>query len=232
MLETNESILVINSNFPNTDSMEFSLLRFLQLLLYDPKQITTDGFSYYPVNIKCNEDLHYHMKEYPKIFNDIKYFLTEGKIELSDWTLLLGGLPCFEYFSNDKCELFTNIENIYHFFNSFLYMNLDIRAGDQNLEIISKKFSTINKKIRCSLKQRTITREKMSRKEIVDLQYNNDNEYQNDSNDKYDVIQRDTVILICINDIKYEWNLFETYFDKDSHRYIKGHSLIVKLGLN
>ena len=49
-------------------------------------------------------------------------------------------------------------------------------------------------------------------------------------NDKYDVIQRDTVILICINDIKYEWNLFETYFDKDSHRYITGHSTIVKLG--
>ena len=230
MLETNESILGIYSNFPYKDSMEFSLLRFLQLLLYDPKQITTDGFSDYPLNIKCKEGLHYHMREYPQIFNDIKYFFKEGKIELSDWTLLLGGSTDFESFSNDRCELFTNIENIYHFFNSFLYMNLDISAGDKNLEIISKKFSTRNKKIRCNLKQRTITIEEMSRKEIVDLQYNNSNEYKNDSNDKYDVIQRDTVILICINDIKYEWKLFETYFDKDSHRYINGHSHIVKLG--
>jgi len=65
VLETTECIPINNGSITYTDCMEFSLLRFLQLLLYDPRQIGKDGFSFYP---NMEGLIKTHIKKYGKIY--------------------------------------------------------------------------------------------------------------------------------------------------------------------
>ncbi len=72
-LETTECISINNKNRIYTDCMEFSLLRFIQLLGYCPKEIGKNNYSNY--NKKVNSGLvTEHINMYPKIYPNASYY--------------------------------------------------------------------------------------------------------------------------------------------------------------
>lgn len=231
VLETSECIPIQNDNITYTDCMEFSLLRFMQLLLYDAKQMSKEGFSHYPKDMGRLQEF---VRKYNKIYKESGYYLGDaGKEEREEWACFLSRLDFMIYYRNDDCELFTCLENIYRFCNAFLGMKLVIDNEDQNLQLIAQKFSNRNKNIILLVKERRIGKKEMKMKEIMDLLLRPDCEYFKQMEKRHFVTNTKTVIYICINNVhKYEWTITETYFDGQceyANRYITGHSVIVRI---
>ena len=224
VLETTECILINNGEISYTDCMEFSLLRFLQLLFYDPKQICKEGYSFYP---NMEGMLKNYVKKYKKIYQKSEYYLREGKIEREEWACLLSNKEYMKYYRNDNCELFTCVSNIFNFFLVFLGLKFN------SFEEIGKKFSNKSKNISISIKQTKTYKKEMNMKEIMDLLSRPDEEYIENINKNFFVKDSKTIILISIdNNHSYEWILSEMSIDgycEFSNRNITGHSVIVKI---
>jgi len=222
VLETTECIPINNGSITYTDCMEFSLLRFLQLLLYDPRQIGKDGFSFYP---NMEGLIKTHIKKYGKIYEIAEYYLSDGKIEREEWANFLSNKEFMKYYRNDNCELFTCLTNIFNFFNIFLGLKF------KNIEEIGKKFSNKNKNISICIKETKTYKKEMKMKEIIDLLSRPEDEYE--INKKYFVKDSKTIISISIDNMHfYEWILTEIVIDgycEYSNRYITGHSVIIKV---
>ncbi len=233
MLETTECTLINNNDISYTDCMEFSFLRFIQLLLYEPKKIEKNGFSNYPKELVCSNILKNHVKKYQRIFSGTSYYLNEGVKEREEWATSLSRLDFMEYYRNDNCELYTNINNIFRLFNEMFFMKLDLKNEDKNFELIANKFSNKNKQIDIRIKERKISKKEMKMTEIIALLSRPEEEYQKYKSKKYIIQNISTIISIKINDIySYEWRLSETLFDDSSHftnKFITGHSVIVKI---
>lgn len=234
VLETTECIPINNESIIYTDCMEFSLLRFLQLLVYDPKQLCKEGFSNYPKEFECEWILKTHIKKYPKITPNGDHYLNEGRLEREEWACLLSHQDFFEYYRDDHCELFTNTLNIFRFFNGFLSMKLNLQnEQNRNLEIIAQKYSNKNKKIVINMKEEKIEKKEMKMREIIDLLSRPDDEYSKNVDKKYFVTNAKTIIQISINETyQYEWILTEMYFANNyqfKNKFITGHSIINKL---
>ncbi len=230
MLETTECVLINNNGNTYTDCMEFSLLRFLQLLLYDSKEIHQQHSSPYPKLNQYHSIMKKHISMYPIIYKNASHYL-ENIDEREKWAILLSNLDLI-YYRNDNCELYTNTKNIYLFLNLFLSMKLDSDEDDsKNLEIISKQFTNKKKKVCLSIKENTVQKKEMPMKEIIGLLSRPDNELLHHIHKKEYVTTISNTISILIDDQHYEWKLTQVTIDhsKYSNRFITGHSVIIKL---
>ena len=196
MLTTTECIGIINGTKEYTDCMEFSLLRFLQLCLYDSKQVAQTGvsdwgdfffkhrrFNINPhinshINIESSmfEELEQFTVQYPQIYSSGTYYNInkEGKEQRSNWAKFVSDRDFLDYYRNDRAELFTSPENIFKFFNGFFNMELQIDLDTQtnkqvqeNFDAISKKFSNKNKHIAIKVKDVVCTKKYMIIEEIL-----------------------------------------------------------------
>jgi len=236
VLETTECIKINNNGKSYTDCMEFSLLRFIQLLLFDLDEINESNKSLYP-KIKYHDDISEFIKKYPIIYKNSEYYLEDdiGIKQRNDWATLVSDKDFLDYYRNDNSELFTSIINILKFLNGFFDLELDYNNITESLEIISNKFSLPNKKITINLEEVKNNENLMKlsdiNKYISRPQTKSEiDKFKIDSN-KYNVVSKKSYINININDIEYEWMLFEMYF-KDctlfENKYITGHSVIIK----
>jgi hypothetical protein len=138
MLETTECIEINNLGRIYTDCMEFSLLRFLQLIIYNSQELYDTGKSQYiHENFKLNlldidnisniSELNKFINIYPYIYSNAEYYLSNniGISQRTEWSTLLSDKLFFDYYRNDGAELFTSIENIINFFNGFFSMKLE-----------------------------------------------------------------------------------------------------------
>ena len=226
VLEISECIPIVNKKRCYTDCMEFSLLRFTQLLLYDIKEINS-GYSYYPKNIKNNE-LREFFEKYPKIYQSMEFY--DNTNERQDWSIFVSDRDFFDYYRNDNAELFTNIRNILLYFNNFFKLDLDLNKEQESLQTIANKFSSKNKKIEIEIKHKLEKHQEMKMKDIMLLLSRPDDEYLNFINKKYIIIEKKTILGIKINNISYDWNLIEIYFANKcfKNNFITGHSIIKK----
>ena len=130
MLETTECVQINNNERIYTDCMEFSLLRFLQLIMYDSNQITDISKSKYNLDIYNINDidtllitnfveLKSFIDNYPDIYKKAQYYLSDkiGLEQREEWSKLVSDREFFDYYRNDGAELFTSISNVINFFN-------------------------------------------------------------------------------------------------------------------
>ena len=118
-LETTECITISNNDCEYTDCMGFSLLRFIQLLGFCPKQLNQLGYSSYSSQISTGEIIE-HINKHPKIFTSAEYYLNGGIKERNDWSIFVSNRKFLDYYRNDNKELFTSLENILKFFNGLI----------------------------------------------------------------------------------------------------------------
>ena len=234
MLETSECISIKNKGRNYTDCMEFSLLRFIQMLLFDINELTKNEYSTYPSNI-LNKELLEFIKKYPKIYQKVDKY--NNTLERQDWSIFLSDKKEFDYYRNDKAELFTNVRNILLVLNKLFNISID-NLIDNKTEYnnvftkIGNMFSTDNKKINIKIIKSDILIETMSMHNIKLYLSRPDSEYEQLNPDSiYKVINKNTLIKIKINNITYKWKLYELYIDDNSfdNNYITGHSVIQRL---
>jgi len=230
VLEISECILINNNGRSYTDCMEFSLLRFMQLLVYDPKELSKelslDNFCFYPNYLK--KKFIEFINKYPKIYKCMDCINTN---ERQDWSIFVSDRNFFEYYRNDNAELFTNIKNILLFYINFFDLDLDLNNEQESLNIISNKFSSKNKKIKINIKEKAENHKELKMKEIINMISRPDNEYEKLINKKFIVVERKTIIDIYINEHIYQWNLYEVFFSDKlfKNNFITGHSIIKKI---
>ncbi len=147
-LETTECIEINNHGKVYTDCMEFSLLRFIQMIFSSEKEINSEGLSNYytDVNhdlIEVHPDLKSYIERFPKIYKDSNYYLEgEGAREREEWAKFVSDRSYFEYYRPDGAELFTNLYNIIIICKELLGMKLDLEDSEpDNIRIISKNIS-------------------------------------------------------------------------------------------
>lgn len=230
-LETTECISINNNGKVYTDCMEFSLLRFIQLMHYNPKELVSTGYSNYENTIDCEDSLLNFMKKYPLIYSKADYYLTDnslGVLQRGEWATLVSDNDFLDYYRNDKAELFTSVQNIIKFFNEFYNMNLDIGNHQESLNSIAKYFTTDNKKITIQLANVDITNLKMKMSNIWNYISRPEPNYKYNDETIYDVNLSKSTINITINN-KYKWSLMEMYITNSNvyiNNYITGHSVI------
>ncbi len=235
VLETTECIEINNKGRKYTDCMEFSLLRFIQLIGFCPKQLDTKGYSQY--NTKTNDNLICEfIKSYPNIYKSADYYLhdEDGTDEREKWSEFVSDRDFLEYYRNDQAELFTSITNILKFFINFYKLELDLNEYSGSLNKIANYFSTQDKKIQIKIKNTSITNKKMTMKEINNLLSRPDDEIKQFNNilQTHMVVFTNNLIEFSINDYNYEWSLYEVYFNDSNlfkNKYITGHSVINKM---
>ena len=140
MLETCECVTINNKDRVYTDCMEFSLLRFMQILLYDDK---SSRYNPTILDIPMKDILRDYINKYNKIHIKTDYYnTTNGIKERSDWaTLVSDHNTIFDYYRNDQSELFTNVKNVLLFFNYFFEIPIDFeKPDDYNLDNIISSY--------------------------------------------------------------------------------------------
>ena len=233
MLETGECILINNQNRVYTDCMEFSLLRFLQLLTCDVNQLKINGFSDYNINrIVLNNKLKNFIDNFPKIYKLLENYEYNVK-ERSKWSETISDMNTIDYYRNDKSELFTSVENIFNFFETFVNINELKNMGDElsfqeKFDMIAYYFSTNDKEIKIVLENSSTKISKVNMKTIISQVSRPDNEYIKYLNQVFNVVDRNTTIYIFVNNKIYEWSLWEKFIvdDKIKNKFITGHSVI------
>ena len=236
MLETTECIMISNKNRFYTDCMEFSLLRFIQMLTYDSKQILTNKFSYYPEYIECNQDFIDFTNKYPIIYPDAEFYLksVEGKEQRAKWSEFVSDRDFLDYYRNDGAELFTSVTNIIKFVNGFFSMELDILNQQDSLNLLAQKFSNKDKNISIKIREINITNKSETMENILKYISRSDTEYIKhvEYNELYSIILSITYLDITIDGFDYEWMLYEVYFDNPDlfeNKFITGHSVIYNI---
>jgi hypothetical protein len=256
MLETTECIEIKNNGRIYTDCMEFSLLRFLQLMMYDKEQLTDYFKSSYvkkelisEFNLACinkpkisNKSLYIELQKfierYPNIYPNAKYYLSnpEGIKQREDLCKLVSDRNFFDYYRNDGAELFTSVENILNFFNGFFGMDLNVCSEhhQQSLDIIAEKFSSPTKSILIKKSEPIIEVEQMDVECAMGYLSRPDFDYIKyiDDNTKHDVCFKTTKLYMLIDDYTYCWNLSEVYFSNSTlfdNKFLTGHSVIINL---
>tara|TARA_B100000768_G_scaffold181849_1_gene206855 strand:- start:2218 stop:2937 length:720 start_codon:yes stop_codon:yes gene_type:complete len=238
MLETGECILIRNQNRVYTDCMEFSLLRFLQLLTCDINQIKKDGKSHYIMN---NDLIHNKLKKYinnfPYIHKCLKNYQNNVK-ERSKWSETISDTDGIDYYRNDSSELFTSVENIFNFLKVFLNLEqfIDFSKNltlQEKFDKISANFTTANKKINIIVSDITTRKEIINMKKILSQVSRPDNNYKKYLDNNFKVVSRETIIYIYVNDHVYEWTLWEKFIENSNFRnnFITGHSVIISYKL-
>jgi len=256
MLEGTECIAIKNNGRNYTDCMEFSLLRFLQLLMYDKEQlcnylqssyvqkelISEFNVAYVGKNQISNKSTYIELQEfierYPNIYPYAKYYLSnqEGIKQREDWSKLVSDRDFFDYYRNDRAELFTSVENILNFFNGFFGMSLNIcqEYHQQNLDIIVKKFSSSTKSIRIKKSEPIIEVKQMDVECAMRYLSRPDFDYIKHIYDetKHNVCFKTTKLFLWIDNYSYCWNLTEVYFENSElfeNKFLTGHSVIINL---
>ena len=241
MLETTECIEINNNGRTYTDCMEFSLLRFLQLLMYDKELLASYLQSSYFLK-ELHKSTHIELLQfidmYPNIYPHALYYLSniEGIKQREDWTKLLSDKDFFDYYRNDGAELFTSVENILNFFNGFFGMSLNITPEyhQQSLDIIGEKFSSLTKSIRIKKSEPIIEVKQMNVECAMRYLSRPDFEYIKyiDDKTKHNVCFKITKLFIWIDNYSYCWNLTEVYFENSElfeNKFLTGHSVIFNL---
>lgn len=235
MLETTECIGITTKGRNYTDCMEFSLLRFLHICMYDKEQITNNGFSEFSNQSGCEDNLEImeFIKKYPKIYPDAEYYNwnSEGKKQRAEWSTFVSDRDFLDYYRNDGAELFTSVTNIIKFFNGFFNMELDEKTPELSLDMIGKKFSNQNKSVNVKIKEINTKIKSDKIKNIMRYISRPDTEYKNyiDDNEFYDVVESTTYLDIIVDGYVYYWMLYEIYFADStlfSNKFITGHSVI------
>ena len=235
MLETTECIRINNNGKIYTDCMEFSLLRFVHILMYDPKQMFKKNCSEYISNIEYNEYFKDFVKKNPVIYPNANYYLSNpnGIQERNEWTSIVSNIKSLDYYRNDMAELFTSITNLIKFVNEFFNKNYNINEFENSLKQISTDFSTEDKKISLSIKSTNVKQNKMYMDEIIRYISRPEDKYKNYLNkDKiFEVITTINYLELKINDYEYEWMLYEIIIKNNGelNEYITGHSVITVL---
>lgn len=219
-LETGECIMINSNNRTFTDCMEFSLLRFTQLMM------VTDDYKY-PSNI-TNKYLMNHINKYPNIYKSIDKYYDNN--ERSDWALNVSDKDFFDYYRNDKAELFTSIINIMKYLQYYMDIDVNYDNFQETFNNVAMKFSKSDRNISIDIEKVTVNKSKMNMKNIIDyISRPYDDEYDDMIDEDFIVIDRNSVIKIYINDDIYTWNLWEKYIDskyKPFNKFITGHSVI------
>jgi hypothetical protein len=213
--------------------MEFSLLRFLQLLTCDVNQLKINGFSDYNINrILLNNKLKNFIDDFPKIYKLLENYEYNVK-ERSKWSETISDMNTIDYYRNDKSELFTSVENIFNFIETFVNINELKNMGDElsfqdKFDMIASNFSTNDKEIKIVLEKTSAKISKVDMKTIIRQVSRPDNEYINYLNEVFNVVDRNTTIYIFVNNKIYEWSLWEKFIvdDKIKNKFITGHSVI------
>lgn len=231
MLITGECVEINNLGRIYTDCMEFSLLRFFQLMLCDEESIKTKSQSKYLTNKEICLPINDFIKKYPIIYSNIEYYSSEkGILERQDWAKTLSDTEIFEYYRNDKAELFTNVENIVQFINWCFFTDFNIKSEiNVLLQQIQDYFTLGNKKITLTLDSKSETKLLCPVSQISQFISRPDNEYSYFNTKRYFVSNVRSIIKIKINYCEYEWNLYEKYMcnkNKFSNHFITGHSVI------
>ena len=231
-LETTECISIVNKGRSYTDCMEFSLLRFLQLLAHCPEQIEQSGYSDYSdkVNVGLIGEF---IKAHGPIFKFEEYYLDEkspGVTERADWAEFVSDRDFLHYYRNDSAELFTSVANIIRFFNGFYNLDLSLAESDygSSLKAIAKHFTTEQVKVSLKITDQVVNIRKLSMREIYRMLSRPDDQYKLD-NSIHSVCIANTTLGLGINDSNYIWTLYEVYFKDDklfTNKYITGHSVI------
>ena len=236
VLETTECITINNKGKIYTDCMEFSLLRFFQMMYYDPEELEINGVSHYNTkyNTEKTQDCLNFIDKYPLIYPNAEYYLKagDGIAQREEWATLVSNKCFLDYYRNDKAELFTSVTNIIKFFNGFNNMNLDIYNQQESLNLISNFFTTNSKKITLKIKDKSVDHFNFSIPDIMRFISRPEDEYNIYDPNLYKVVKSTTIINISINNDKYLWYLIEMYIcDSNvySNNYITGHSVIQTL---
>jgi hypothetical protein len=250
MLETTECVKINNNGRIYTDCMEFSLLRFFQLIIYDSNQIIDIGKSKY--NLDLNNingldtlsltnfvELKSFIDTYPDIYQKAQYYLSDkiGLKQREEWSKLVSDRDFFDYYRNDGAELFTSVSNVINFFNGFFSLNLsnDEILYQHNLDKIASKFSSLNKKISIIKSEPDIIIRMMNLKNILLYFSRPDTDYINNLNKniEYKVVFKTTYLDLVIDGNNYKWKLYEVYLDDTNlidfnliNKFITGHSVI------
>lgn len=252
MLETTECIQINNNGRIYTDCMEFSLLRFLQLIIYDSNQIIEIGKSKYNLDLhNINEldtlsitnyvELKSFIDTYPDIYQKAQYYLSDkiGLKQREEWSKFVSDREFIYYYRNDGAELFTSVSNIINFFNGFFSLNLrnEETLYQFNLDTIASKFSSTNKKISIIMSEPhiNINIRMMNLINILSYLSRPDSDYiiYLDKNIEYKVVFKTTYLDLVINTYNYKWKLYEVYLDDTNpidfnliNKFITGHSVI------
>lgn len=253
MLETTECVQINNNERIYTDCMEFSLLRFLQLIMYDSSQITDISKSKYNLDIyNINEidtllitnfiEFKSFINTYPDIYKKAQYYLSDkiGLEQREEWSKLVSDREFFDYYRNDGAKLFTSISNIINFFNGFFSLNLknEESLSGFNLDIIASKFSTPNKKISIVKSEPVISIRMMNLKNILLYLSRPELDYAKylDKNMEYKVVFKTTYLDLVVDGYNYQWKLYEVYLDDTNsvdfnliNKFITGHSVIYNM---
>ena len=233
MLETTECIPINNNGKTYTDCMEFSLLRFVHMLMFNPDEILTYNYSSYLKNIEINQLFTDFIKKYPLIYPDAEYYLNNpfGIKERNEWASLVSNIDVFDYYRNDMAELFTSITNLIKFINKFFNKNYNINDYEESLKKISDDFSTANKKISLSIKNITTKENKMFMRDIIKYISRPEDKYQNYINNSFIIETTINYLELKINDYEYEWMLYELLLNNNNNlnKYVTGHSVIKML---
>ena len=247
MLETSECILIHNTNNRSyTDCMEWTLLRFMQLMLYDENylidnQLTKNvPYNFITFCLNINKTILNYIKNYNIIYVETEHYETiNGITERTEWVKLLSDHDnLFDYYRNDKAELFTNVHNILmfckHFFNIENISNNNTQQT--NLNIIALYFSQITKKnILLKIIETKTNKINNRMKDLCQLLSKQDEKLtdRNIQNNFFSAINKKIHIEITINEEKYLWTLMEYYLDDKytefENKFITGHSVINKI---
>ncbi len=150
-LETTECIPISNKDREYTDCMEFSLLRCLQMMTYDPNkvEIVADELdnedlygksyrsSYVPVVME-NPLLKPFVEEFPTIYSSAEQYLENpyGVEQRAEWAGLVSDRgDAIDYYRNDEAELFTSVANIIKFFKLFFPV-LDLKENESTVTVV------------------------------------------------------------------------------------------------
>lgn len=234
-LETADCISITIKSITYTDCMEFSLLRFIHLLAYCPKQMENSQCSKYSRKISSGR-ISQFVKKHNKIYPFANYYFHEnlpGPKERVDWADFLSGKDFFDYYRNDFVELFPNVKNIIKFFNEFYSMGLNVNKHEESLTKIAKHFSSPDKIINISIKSIETNEQLKPLSAILQMLSRPDEEIKliesNELSNKYFLISSTkTKIQININNNIYYWKLYEVKFKEKifSNNFITGHSVI------
>eukprot|EP01038_Epipyxis_sp_PR26KG_P014126 gene14126-18954_t len=240
-LKTSECRFISNKSREYTDCMEFSLLRFLQLLGYDEGQMINDRQSSYSENIKSicsniDNDLLEFINKYPFIYSETQpYISKDGIQQRSDWAEFVSDRKFLDYYRNDNAELFTSIENIFQFFNGFFQLDLLLENNPQeNFDKIASTFSNNNKNIIININKIESYSMNKCMLDILDMISRPDDEYIKfvDDDTLYEIKVSTSYIDMNIDKYDYKWILYEVYFnnnDNISNKFITGHSVIYNI---
>ena len=232
VLETTECISISNKSRNYTDCMEFSLLRFLQLIAHCPKQIALSGKCGYSDKINTGLVGEF-IQSNPEIYQSAEYYLSPelpGPKTREQWAQFVSDRDFLDYYRNDSAELFTSVENIIKFFNGFYNLNLDVNDIQSSLEAISNQYTTDHVKLRMQIESVNETEQSRPMYLIRQMISRPDDEYKS-SKKNYKVKIKNTVIDLSINSSNYKWKLYEVYIGSNDfiNKYITGHSVIEQI---